>query len=361
MTSSKAIAPRVSVIVTVYKRTEFLREALESVLRQNYRNFQIIVADDSGTAAAREIVAACGHCERINYIPNPKTLGIARSITRAVEQAHGDYIAILNDDDLWERDMLETLVAPLEADSRRVLAAADHWLMDAGGQIGHGLSESWSADFGRASLPEGVVKNAAEFVVVNGGAAINIASVFRKDAVDWSLVVPEIAGAYDYWISCLLAATRRPIYYVPKRVARWRVHRGMETARRSHDKGQNMVYIYSTMLKRGWFSELAGILKGKLAEALFVVGRDKLQSNRANEARSYLWRSFLLNPHPRALTRIATSFLPDSICAQLKARLRRRRAATLSRKGSGEPILAKYLLDDGPPVDTSEAIEHGKG
>jgi glycosyltransferase involved in cell wall biosynthesis len=310
--------PRVSAILTVYKRTEYLGEALDSVLAQSYPNYEVIIADDSGTAAAREIVETRARRDRrIRYRPNPRTLGVATSLAEAVKSARGEFIAVLNDDDLWEPDLLAELAAPLEADPGLVLAASDHWIMDTNGRIDVRLSESWSADFGRASLPKGIVTNPAEFVVLRGGPAINISSLFRKDAVDWSLLVPEVAGAYDYWISCLLAATGKPIYYVPRRLARWRVHSKMETHRRSHDKGENLVYIFSTMRERSWFPELDAVLREKLAEALFAVGRDKLHFDRAREARRYMWRSFLLSWRLKAALRAAAACLPRNIRSRL--------------------------------------------
>jgi glycosyltransferase involved in cell wall biosynthesis len=303
--------PQVSVILTVYQRTAYLGAALDSVLAQSYTNYEVIVADDSGTAAAREIVEIRTRIDqRLFYRPNLRTLGIATSLVEAIKCARGQFIAILNDDDLWEPDLLAELVAPLEADANRVLAASDHWIMDEQGNIDVGLSESWSVNFGRAALAEGVVSRVSEFVVEKGGPAINITSVFRKDAVDWSLVAPVVTGAYDYWISCLLAATRKPIYYVPRRLGRWRVHGGMETSRRSHDKGENLVHIYATMLERNWFPELKTVLKVKLAEALLIVGRDKLHFGRVQEARKYFWRSFCLSLRLRTLAKTVSAFLP---------------------------------------------------
>jgi len=312
--------PRISVILTVFKRTEFLAGALDSVLAQSYSNYEVIVADDSGAAAAREIVEKRARLDpRVQYRPNPKTLGIAASLVEAVKSARGEFIAILNDDDVWESDLLAELAAPLEADPRLVLATSDHWIMDANGHLDIPLSESWSVDFGRAALPRGIVTNAADFVVAKGGPAINITSVFRKDAVDWPLMVPEVAGAYDYWISCLLGATGKPIYYVPRRLARWRVHSEMESGRRSHDKGENLVFIYSTMRDRAWFPQLDSVLRERLAEALFVVGRDKLHFDRAQEARKYMWRSFLLSWRLKAALRVAAACLPRSIRCWLGA------------------------------------------
>jgi len=49
--------PLVTVVVTVYQRTDFLASALESVVAQTFRDLEVIVADDSGNAGARSIVA----------------------------------------------------------------------------------------------------------------------------------------------------------------------------------------------------------------------------------------------------------------------------------------------------------------
>jgi glycosyltransferase involved in cell wall biosynthesis len=330
--------PCLSVILTVYKRTEYLAEALDSVLRQSYRNFEIIVADDSGTEAARDVLVASGHFEGLRYLPHPATIGIAASLVRSVREAKGELIAVLNDDDLWEPDLLERLVPPLLADPNRVLANADHWIMDANGRIDESLSEKWTVNFGRSSLGEGVVPNSSVFAVVNGGAAVNIACIFRKDALDWSLVVPEVKGAYDYWISCLLAATRRPFYHIPKRLARWRVHGKMETERRSHDKNENLVYIYSTLLERRWFPELANYLKTKLADSLFEVARDKLLFDRASEARTCFWRCFLIEKSPRAFIRTVAVCLPRAARMRLKSFINSLRIRATKRHKPNLPV-----------------------
>jgi|ERR1043165_1412477 glycosyltransferase involved in cell wall biosynthesis len=311
--------PHISVILTVYKRTKYLTDALKSVLAQSYHDYEIIVADDSGTAAAKDIVRSFGDTKPARYLANPSTMGVASSIVRAAKGARGDFIAILNDDDVWEPDLLAKLVGPLDADSDRVLATSDHWIMDASGKIDQDLSESWSVNFGRSSLSEGVVSDAVNFIVVKGGAAINITSLFRKDAVDWSLVVPDVAGAYDYWISCVLAATRRPIYYVPQRLGRWRTHPRMETFRESHNKSEHLVHVYSRLLESNWFPEVRPALKTKLGEALCATGRDKLVFGRAQDAREYFWRCFRVTMDVRHLIRVVATFLPHTVRRKLRA------------------------------------------
>ena len=94
--------PRVSVILTVYKRTNYLAEALDSAMKKTYKNIEVIVADDSGTATSRDIVTAYKD-PRVRYLPNPTTLGIALSLVRAVEQTRGKFIAILKTTTMGKR------------------------------------------------------------------------------------------------------------------------------------------------------------------------------------------------------------------------------------------------------------------
>lgn len=310
--------PRASVILTVYKRTTFLREAIDSVLAQSFTDFEIVVADDSGTAGSREIVESYAD-PRIRFRPNPVTLGVVMSLRGAIEDARGDFIAILNDDDVWEKDLLGELIRPLIADPAIVASFSDHWLMREDGSINEDLSERSSKEFRRGFLPRGIVEDAETLTVANHAVSINISAAFRKDALDLALVVPQVTGAYDYWISCILAASRRPLYYVPLRLARWRQHSGMETKRRSHDKGENMVYIFSQMRERGWFPKLDGFLKQELAHAALVVGRDKMQFGRLAEARRHFWLSFTLTFGPRALLQFLFSFLPGRLRNLIRA------------------------------------------
>jgi glycosyltransferase involved in cell wall biosynthesis len=325
-------------------------------LAQSYDDYEILVADDSGTAMAREIVAGCAQPERIRYLAHDNTLGIASSIVRTVKQARGEFIAILNDDDAWEPQLLEKLVTALEADPRRVLATSDHWLMDAKGNIIDELSESWSVNFRRSDLSEGVLSNPAQFVV-SGGPAINVSSVFRKEAVDWSLLVPEVGGGYDYWIGCLLATTNRPIYYTPDRLGRWRIHENMETARRGHDKQENAVYIYSTLLKRDFFHELKPLLSAKLAETLFATGRNKLRFGRVGEARLAFWQCFCRAGDPQALIRLLATFLPETLRRTLKRGFGSLLLAIGSPEGGKPPMsknLAESLSTTKHPAPTAE-------
>ena len=149
--------PSVTVIVTVYNRLNYLTDALKSVFMQTFDDYEVIVADDSGTAAARNIVSTFMAGGRTRYEANARTLGIVLSLKSALKEARGRYVAILNDDDVWEREFLAQVVPPLDANSRRVLAFCDHWIIREDGGIDRRSTDCNTRTYGRHDLPPGDV------------------------------------------------------------------------------------------------------------------------------------------------------------------------------------------------------------
>ena len=97
----------ISIILPAYNTQEvFLREAVESVLAQTYSAWELLVIDDSTTAPVENIVKSYTD-ERIKYFRNPQNLGMAASRNRGLELAAGEFIALLDHDDLWMPEKLE--------------------------------------------------------------------------------------------------------------------------------------------------------------------------------------------------------------------------------------------------------------
>jgi glycosyltransferase involved in cell wall biosynthesis len=246
----------------------------------------------------------------VHYHANSQTLGVARSLRDGIKDSKGEFVAILNDDDYWEPDFLTSLLPPLQADSRRVLAFSDHWLMNANGELELDATEANTARYGRAFLAEGDIPNPSEFILVKNGVPLAMGSVFRKNALDASSLNSSLSGAYDFWISCALASTRGSFYYVSKRLTRWRLHSQMETNRRSLDKSECNIYILTEILSRRWFPEFERCLRFMLAEAWFRVGRDKMDFKKRSQACSCFLKSFLLCPKFKPLIAIVLAILP---------------------------------------------------
>lgn len=293
--------PFVSIIVTVYQRLDYLREALDGVAAQSFTDYEVILADDSGDARARALADEYQARLPLRHRPNPTTLGVAASLRGALTEARGQTVCILNDDDAWEPGYLAALARPFQTDPRCVVAFCDHWLMREDGSIDAAASDGNSHAYGRLTLPGGPLADPAALAVRARGVPLAMASMFRRGAVAPARLDDRVGGAYDYWLCCLFAATGGSFHYVPERLSRYRVHARMETVRPSPDKYENMVFIYGELLREDWFPALRSFLRARLAEAHFRAGRAKAQFRRSHQARRSFWASFTTRPNLRAM------------------------------------------------------------
>ena len=117
--------PLVSVIIPTYNRVAFLGEAIESVLAQSYQNYEILVIDDGSIIDVK--LKLKPYQDKIKYIYQ-ENLGLAAARNRGIEEAKGEYIAFLDDDDLFEIDKLKTQVAVLEGDSKSGFVYSDGYI-----------------------------------------------------------------------------------------------------------------------------------------------------------------------------------------------------------------------------------------
>jgi glycosyltransferase involved in cell wall biosynthesis len=96
----------VSIIMPSYNTAEYIGQAIESVLKQTYYNWELIIVDDYSNDRTNDIILQYND-KRILYFKNEKNLGAAISRNRALKQARGQWIAFLDSDDLWDSDKLE--------------------------------------------------------------------------------------------------------------------------------------------------------------------------------------------------------------------------------------------------------------
>lgn len=102
----------ISVVIPNYNHGRYLGDAIESVLAQQHRHYEIIVVDDGSTDDSRQVAAHFGDRVRYHYQANR---GLSAARNHGIMLAQGDYIALLDADDLYEADFMTTMVAVLRA------------------------------------------------------------------------------------------------------------------------------------------------------------------------------------------------------------------------------------------------------
>ncbi len=100
----------VSIIMPSYNTAGFIAESIKSVLKQSYKNWELIIVDDCSSDNTDEVVAGFTD-ERIRYFKNEKNSGAAVSRNRALREAKGKWIAFLDSDDLWDENKLRDQIA----------------------------------------------------------------------------------------------------------------------------------------------------------------------------------------------------------------------------------------------------------
>jgi glycosyltransferase involved in cell wall biosynthesis len=125
-------SPRVSVLMGVYNGLPYVREAIESVLEQTYRDFEFLVVDDASTDESAEVVSEYAEeDDRIRLLENEKNRGLTWSLNRALDSAGGEFVARQDADDRSEPTRFERQVAYLDDHPEVAVVGTGARLVDA--------------------------------------------------------------------------------------------------------------------------------------------------------------------------------------------------------------------------------------
>jgi len=108
--------PALSIIIPVYNAGQYLAEAINSVLNQTFRNFELIIINDGSTDNSKTIIQSFTD-ERIHYFENKKNSGIVFSRNRGLKEAAGEFIGMVDADDVVCPEKFEKQIAFLKKNS----------------------------------------------------------------------------------------------------------------------------------------------------------------------------------------------------------------------------------------------------
>jgi hypothetical protein len=192
--------PKVSVIIPNYNHAQFLRQRIDTVLAQTYRDFEVILLDDYSTDDSRTILQGYANDPRVALEFNEKNSGSTfKQWNKGVRLARGEYIWIAESDDYADNRLLGTLVKVLDQEPDVVFAYCRSWRMDEHGQkhafddLGMNLfdRQRWAADF-RVDGREECQKYFVRKTPVTNASAV----VFRKTAYE------RVGGADETMVLC---------------------------------------------------------------------------------------------------------------------------------------------------------------
>jgi len=202
---------RVSVALCTFNGARFVREQLESILRQSPPPAQLVVSDDGSTDATLDIVrevagSALAEGVEVVVLTGERPLGVTGNFQRAVSTADGDLIALSDQDDIWHQGRLEHIAEVFATGDAPLLVHTDASLVDtAGASLGRTLFESLEIT---ADELDAERAGRAFDAFIRRNLATGATVVFRRDLLEAAL--PFGAGwVHDEWLAAIAAATGR--------------------------------------------------------------------------------------------------------------------------------------------------------
>ncbi|MCX7957121.1 MAG: glycosyltransferase [Endomicrobia bacterium] len=105
--------PKISVVIPTYNRVSFVIEAIESVFNQTYKDFEVIVVNDCSQDNTEKILTN-RYGNKIKIISHSSNLGLSAARNSGINYSNGEYIAFLDDDDIWLPNKLEEQISFME-------------------------------------------------------------------------------------------------------------------------------------------------------------------------------------------------------------------------------------------------------
>ena len=207
--------PKVSIIMNCLNGEQYLKQALDSVFKQTYDDWEVIFWDNASTDGSAVIAKSYGG--RVRYFNSQTTYPLGKARNFAIKKAQGDFIAFLDCDDIWLPQKLEKQVALLEKDSEVALVFSDMMIFDGSKDIYQYL--------GKHKPPRG---NVFRELLVNYFIGI-VSVVIRKSAVkDIGWFDERFENIEDMDLFLRIAYLFK-LDYVDEPLVKWRLHEKSQT------------------------------------------------------------------------------------------------------------------------------------
>ena len=261
MIESKSGTPRVSVIIPTYNRGELLCLAIDSVLKQSYRDYEVIVVDDGSTDDTANLVRP--YLDRITYIVQ-RNGGVAAARNNGIGAARGEFLAFLDSDDLWRPEKLETQVRFADANPQYGLIATEISSFNQRGRVPARTKSTMYA------IKNGMVVE--DLLFANWIQTSTV--LVRRACLEHTGIFDESVGQFgEDWLLWMHVASRFPIYFMPEPLVEYRVHEENLTSHQPEAQFDSLMRILDKLRSVPQFKKKPELIR--IAEYRIALGRGR--------------------------------------------------------------------------------------
>jgi glycosyltransferase involved in cell wall biosynthesis len=205
--------PKISVIVPVYNGERYLRESIESVLSQSYRDFELIVVDDGSSDKTREVISQYeGKYSYFKAVYHSENKGVSAAKNSGIAVSTGEFLVFAAADDIQEQERLEVSIKALEENPDLDMVFIDCQMIDSEGNF---LNR-------RKGYPAGMTsKNAIIYQLKRNHLWSGLVMLRNTPDIRFDETIPN-AVDYELFLRMLLKGATLRIIGLP--LLRYRVH-----------------------------------------------------------------------------------------------------------------------------------------
>ncbi|MBS1715419.1 MAG: glycosyltransferase [Armatimonadetes bacterium] len=242
--------PRVSILLTCFNHLKYVPAAVEGVLGQTFRDYEVIALDDGSTDGTRDWLTENLGGHRLVF--NPQNLGTYATLNVGLREARGEFVAVLNDDDVWAPEKLERQLALMDAHPKVGLCHTDGWFIDGEGRRTEGSPLGF--EFPRTATGDVLL------ALLSANKIIASAALVRRECFDRLGGFDESYFGSGDWQMWTRIAEQYDVGYVDRPLTFYRVH----GANASHKLDR--IWRDDEKL-REWIASRTGSYRGRFQEA----------------------------------------------------------------------------------------------
>lgn len=224
---AKNSSPLVSIVLTSYNYERYISEAINSVINQNFHNWELIIVDDGSNDNSLSIIKEYQKIdEKIKFYthPNNQNLGLKASLELGISNCSGKYLAFLESDDYWDLTNLKKRVEILEKYKDVVLVYSDLNLIF---EYNFDLFEKYSDYLNYSRFIGKKFKNSPKDIidfVMYVNPVVSFSNIMgRTDLIKKCNFTSTFELWNDWWLVAFLSLYGK-FYYIPERLLNWRIH-----------------------------------------------------------------------------------------------------------------------------------------
>lgn len=284
--------PKISVIVPSYNRAHLLGQTITSVLSQNFKDYELLVLDDSSTDNTGDVVAGFSD-HRITYIRNIKNLGFVNNWNKGLEVATGEYVIFPGDDDLLLPDCLGTLATIMDDDQNLAMVTSNASLIDIFGeqQSDYYIKIGRDLYFNVKEYSKQVCQNGICNDVSYGFCFQFPGSMFRRQLLkEAAFRFRQEAGCFADMLAFVELNLKFPLYFINEPQILRRIHSGQLSFHKHIGNTQNLMIFFSclkNMLESYGLPYLSNQLTGHILLVKIHILMEQLAQNELGGAKLF--------------------------------------------------------------------------